>query len=97
MYCNDGCTGRSGLPKLGSTEETMGVSGNDVAGGDIRCLDSNPNGKQCELVTMEVYDTLTREVSFGEGVYMICLSLEIVISHIPYIRFFFLLLFCISQ
>ena len=62
MYCNDGCTGRSGTPKLGSTEETMGVSGNVVAGGDIRCLDSSPNGKQCELVTMEVYDTLTCEV-----------------------------------
>ena len=41
----------------------MGVSGNDVAGGDIRCLDSNPGGKQCELVTVEVFDTLTREVS----------------------------------
>ena len=62
MYCNDGCTGRSGAPKLGSTEETMGVSGNDVSGGDIRCLDSSIDGKQCELVTMEVYDTLTREV-----------------------------------
>jgi len=62
MYCNDGCTGRSGDTKLGSTEETMGVSGNDVSGGDIRCLDSSPNGKQCELVTMEVFDTLTREV-----------------------------------
>jgi len=77
MYCNEGCTGRSGLPKLGSTEETMGISGNDVAGGDIRCLDSNPDGKQCELVTMEVFDTLTREVSvcYRLGcVYMMCLS-----------------------
>ena len=76
MYCKEGCTGRSGSPKLGSTEETMGVSGNDVSGGDIRCLDSNPEGKQCELVTMEVYDTLTREVSimcYRRGLYDVSL------------------------